>query len=51
MQPFTAISRDKYRGIIKRASEFVKEDQENIVSQWVEFETLFGNVEELNKAE
>lgn len=51
VQPFTSTTRDKYRGVVKRACEFVKDDKAGLILQWVEFETLFGMVDELIKAE
>lgn len=42
--------RDRLRGILKRAAEVIKEDRTQAIQNWLEFEQLFGTVEELEKA-
>lgn len=43
--------RDRLRGILKRAAEVIKEDRTQAIQNWLEFEQLFGTVEELEKAQ
>jgi hypothetical protein len=43
--------RDRIRGVYNRAIELVREDPEEMLTRYVEFETLFGSIAHLQKAE